>query len=739
MVKRISRARSSFFRKRRSERTPKGVKGIVLVAFVALSTIAYSKITTEQVSTFQRSTLTVPQTFLSNWLSSSVILNHFHPQHHHQQQRSKHHWLPLQEQQCGYYMAASALPGDDGIGVFTAKDIAQGSLAQPGSDICVYATHLNQQKFQKVAPHGFGSHTWGTDVFHGFMEGPDAHAACEGFASLFNLLPQKASIPTNVLQLRTRKTTDNAGLHRRKDPGAGAITSYFGIRSHAARHIPAGSELTLGYVPKEEDEDEDNPDSNTNNENDNGQNENVSTEIATYSFVHPRKNLHVLQDEGICMDHVRVQAATAARMGRGGFAKRNLQQGLTVAPVPLQLFPDRSVFSSSVPGQPESLLVNYCFQPRHSNVLLYPYGPFVGLINHAPPEKANVGLRWSTKAFHKGYSLNLTKQEFWDTNKPGDLVMELYALTDIAEGDELFLDYGKEWQAHWEEHVEAWQPLSNAEDYVYPEEMPVDDRLRTLAEQESDPYPSNLAMVCATGNWDRPEGSTMKWKKPDHAWPDGVTYCQVLDREQVGDTIVYTVSFQLDFTEELTDFEASQSGEQTQYIDTHVPRNAISWVDRPMMSDMHLPNAFRHPIVMPDELVPDMWLREEENEVQEDEEQSSWRSFLRGTPKKPQTHKETAAVSLNDVRESRPMNTSFASQETDAISVATDPPRSNATHGFSWVAKENKLLTSSNIEDTFEREGDNNDEPFRDYFWDGDDDEVAENEEGADQSRSSNT
>jgi hypothetical protein len=45
--------------------------------------------------------------------------------------------------------------------------------------------------------------------------------------------------------------------------------------------------------------------------------------------------------------------------------------------------------------------------------------------------------------------------------------------------------------------------------------------------------------------------------------------------------------------------------EQSIYV--KVPRRAIRWAEKPYMDDEHLPNAFRHPIEFPAELVPKQW------------------------------------------------------------------------------------------------------------------------------------
>lgn len=40
---------------------------------------------------------------------------------------------------------------------------------------------------------------------------------------------------------------DMAGLHRGKDPGAGAITGYHGREAFTTRNVSAGSEIFEGY------------------------------------------------------------------------------------------------------------------------------------------------------------------------------------------------------------------------------------------------------------------------------------------------------------------------------------------------------------------------------------------------------------------------------------------------------------------------------------------------------------
>ena len=46
------------------------------------------------------------------------------------------------------------------------------------------------------------------------------------------------------------------------------------------------------------------------------------------------------------------------------------------------------------------------------------------------------------------------------------LAMEVVALRDIHPHEELFLDYGEEWESAWLQHVRDWQPANGASSYI---------------------------------------------------------------------------------------------------------------------------------------------------------------------------------------------------------------------------------------------------------------------------------
>jgi hypothetical protein len=235
--------------------------------------------------------------------------------------------------QCRFFLAESAIP-KSGLGIFTAIDIPKGEVSQSMPDICIYVADT---------PDGtaFGSHSWGRDVFMGSFEGRHPRAACEGVATLVNTMPA----PVQTSELVPMKIHTNAGLHRAKQPGAGAISHYYGTSSKAVRDVLAGSEITIDY--------------------------------GDWKFKKGRKyeapirTPAWLQNHGMCIDNIEIKPATDPEMGRGAFARRAMAKGTMVAPAPLQYFPSRKVFQGTEEeGHPEALFVNYCFQPAGLDMLL---------------------------------------------------------------------------------------------------------------------------------------------------------------------------------------------------------------------------------------------------------------------------------------------------------------------------------------------------------------------------------
>jgi hypothetical protein len=185
-----------------------------------------------------------------------------------------------------------------------------------------------------------------------------------------------------------------------------------------------------------------------------------------------------LQENGWCVDWLEIHQSTIPGAGRGAFVTRSAPKGTVVAPVPLQIFKDRRMFQES---DVELLYVNYCLQPKDSNMIFFPYGPGVNLINHSS-EKPNAYLRWSKNHMHQSEQVDLSIQDLMKESWPGSMILEVVALRDLAPGEELFMNYGSDWEEAWNAHVQRWTPVDDAESYVYPQDMDDTAPLRTVEE-----------------------------------------------------------------------------------------------------------------------------------------------------------------------------------------------------------------------------------------------------------------
>ena len=328
--------------------------------------------------------------------------------------------------------------------------------------------------------------------------------------------------------------------------------------------------------------------------------------------VKPERPVEWLETHGWCIDNLRVGQSTIPDAGRGAFARRSIKAGQVVVPVPLQSFQDRKVFQKT---QPEQLYVNYCLQPSDSKMIFYPYGPVFNLINHPDTasstpasERANVHLRWSPSNMNHNNWLDLSYDEFWKVTTPGGLILEVVASRDIAKGEEILLDYGKDWEEAWKAHALAWTPPKHADQYVYPAEMDETVPLRTVKEQKEHPYPPNLITMCSTPDFDREQARHVEWEESDDwHWWEAMVFCHILERRMgPNGNYVYTVSLIFDNDPHHLDYDESVPLEK-QYLDLNVPRRAIRFLEKPYMDDEHLKGVFRHPISFPDDLVPDAW------------------------------------------------------------------------------------------------------------------------------------
>jgi SET domain len=348
------------------------------------------------------------------------------------------------------------------------------------------------------------------------------------------------------------------------------------------------------------------------------------------------KHVHSLDDleaHGACLDHMRPGPSTLPNAGHGAFATRPLPAGTVITKSPLFHTPTEDYLYMYQYQQYDSqwyrlkehvwqlqLLYNYCYAHPESSIVLCPYGGGISYINHAAsPDRVNVRIEWAT-GWDIVHNETLVEQGTVDDltrNSHPQLAFSYIATRDIAAHEELFMDYGGVWEAAWQEHVLQYSyddsslpKYASAHAWNFHME---DMYVRTMQEQEIDPYPSNLQIRCHRKVFVSPAlpHAIYHWNDEDFGLA-----CRILDRfvhfsenEQPSSSSMELYTVEIEYVEHhSTADEPDEASDTVVWIQrTDVPRSAIRFFDRPYTTDLHLVTAFRHYIGIPDELFPNQW------------------------------------------------------------------------------------------------------------------------------------
>lgn len=386
------------------------------------------------------------------------------------------------------------------------------------------------------------------------------------------------------------------------------------------------------------------------------------------------KTAQELEETGICLDHIVAgQSATPLEgitqsenetIGRGAMASRALSAGEIIVPVPLLHLLDRTLFeklqSSSIAIPNDELILNYCFGHFESTMLLCPVTNAV-LINHCSNRSGkfpcggnitaepNAYYRWAsdsewdrkTKDTLEMTLGEMAKLDYHEQHRM--LSMEIVALRDIQEGEEIFIDYGRKWEDAWLTHVNNWSNQNKKDDMWsssitefqlnHRNILTIDDDLLFYGDlRGDDPAVSENGRFMATCWYQRlirVEDSLGQdddyWKQltdqeiiseyaidagtsfvhyidnppgtHGHFWP-----CSIISKELDDQYLVRIYPSEL-----LKNDESSFEAIATHLLLKNYPRSSIKFVTVPYKSDQHHPNAFRHHIEIRDEIFPDQW------------------------------------------------------------------------------------------------------------------------------------
>lgn len=576
---------------------------------------------------------------------------------------------------CTLYLAESTIPNAgmgmfSGIDLTEGNDISDGDICVPNIEV-EWNNEWNTDEADNEYLWIWGDYDWqsmdmGTMVNEATHK-DDVKGACPGFGAAINC----HLALTNVEEVAPE--VDSAGLHRSADPGVGAFTPYHNRRVKATKDTPAGAELFVYYgehwfetrpdvygtmplswnyakadhLLKKYKRMKNRLDRviTTEMEHDlwhvithlpyasrtmnalpkSAQVVQEATERGTSEVLLPGsvRSIEWLEENGKCLDNIRPGKSTIRQAGRGAFATRLIPRGSIVAPAPLIHIPRQAVLDMYDEIEHEDgtfernmtsvtqrqMLLNYCFGHANSTLLLSPYGHFSNLINHNGADP-NAKIAWADNKTvgHNPDWLNLSVDELGDRKHAG-LAFDFIATRDILPGEEVFIDYGPEWEDAWNNHVTTWVPPEGSESYSPASVWNQDTEtpLKTQSEQAVDKYPDNVKIAChpearrysgtLARNWSKMSSMEMKFETVDR---NAMHECNITKRELLDGEIVYTA-----------DANDGRERRSSQYQITQAPRKFFAFIDQPYSSDSFLRAAFRHEIMIPDEMFPKAWMNKQ--------------------------------------------------------------------------------------------------------------------------------
>jgi hypothetical protein len=203
----------------------------------------------------------------------------------------------------------------------------------------------------------------------------------------------------------------------------------------------------------------------------------------------PMRNVHWLEQHGMCIDNLSIGASQQrgrVPYGKGAIANVPIPKGNVIATAPLLAIKrdDLIIYEADetqqalrnvlnldkVVGHEE--LLNYCFGHAESEVLFLPYSPVVNYINGGKEPNAKIqwpqGAPW-LEVWLKMHPLDVLEQS-------GRIRMDYVALKDILPGEEIVIDFGQAWNEAHENHVKEHGDLNEfrheigVPDDFYPDE-----------------------------------------------------------------------------------------------------------------------------------------------------------------------------------------------------------------------------------------------------------------------------
>jgi hypothetical protein len=193
--------------------------------------------------------------------------------------------------------------------------------------------------------------------------------------------------------------------------------------------------------------------------------------------------------------------------------------------------------------------------------------------------------------------------EYFDNIWNSVVGFDYIALRNIEEGEEILIDYGIEWEAAWKKHLQNWVPPADYKQFIPPQDLNADTTspLRTYAEDKT-MYSDHIDLYCQFSS-ESIDNEKTEWDEDELDTNDHRVH-RILERKIItedGQPEYYVYTLDL-----LVEIEGRED-KLMLYKVKNVPREAISFYYKQYHSDMFVKGAFRHEMMVPDEMFPIAW------------------------------------------------------------------------------------------------------------------------------------
>ena len=349
---------------------------------------------------------------------------------------------------------------------------------------------------------------------------------------------------------------------------------------------------------------------------------------AAFSMMDKKRTVDWVQENGLCMDNLVAGTTSIPQAGRGAFAARVIQKNATIVTTPVITLTLEQLKLRDWKGdfidKGYQQILNYCYGRNESSLLFFPAAPAVNFINHGSKDESNAELRWSTSPYHQSSWLDIPLNEMKTMTKSG-LIFDIVATKEIKRGDEILVYYGESWETHWDKHIQNFGDI-NTNNFTDVLGMPTVQEMneneehfivRTVSEEETNPYPDRIMTTCyfippekCESPSDVSKGvkcevqSNTKTVRQRKNW----NTCDILSRYNTEDNVHWYTANVTVTTKKQNGQEKPQQEVTKYYLVNYLPRYAIRLVNKPYSTDKYGKGAFRQPIGIGKNMMPEHWM-----------------------------------------------------------------------------------------------------------------------------------